>query len=68
MAYRKEKRRGKIPSLTLRLCVRHSNLPVLVHNWDKNRPLYTSSQVSDNTCSHRPRYRGICNRSVACIP
>lgn len=63
-----KRRRGKFPSLTLKPCIRHSNLSVLVHNWDKNRPLYTSNQVSDSTCGHHLRCRGICNRSVACTP
>ena len=63
-----KRRRGKFPSLTLKPCIRHSNPSVLVHNWDKNRPLYTLNQVSDSTCGHHLRCRGICNRSVACTP
>ena len=42
-----KRRRGKFPSLTLKPCIRHSNPSVLVHNWDKNRPLYTLNQVSE---------------------
>lgn len=43
----KEKRRVKFPSFSLKPSLRHSNLSVLVHNWDKNHPLYTSNQVFD---------------------
>ena len=66
-AIQKEKER-KIPLLNSKLCLKHSNPSVQAHNWDKNRPLCTSNQVSDNTCSHHLRCRGICNRSVACTP
>ena len=62
-----KKRRGKIPSLTLNHV---SDIQILQCKCiiGINRPLYTLNQVSDNTCSHHLRCRGICNRSVACTP
>ena len=66
--YREKERKN--PLLNPKASIRHSNPSSPIHNCHLRKVLYgeVSNRVSDNTCSHHLRYRGICTHSVACTP